>query len=304
MLGIAAHGRHGVLEEERRAGQPFRADVVLQLHVHRAAARDDLAETVDYASLAARVRDVLSGEPCDLIETVASRVAAASLAQDRRVAAVDVTIHKPEAPVGVRFDDVAVSLHRTRDDVAVEESPVEPVVSVLGLGANLGQPEQTLTSALDALAATAGITPVAVSPAVESAPVGGPAQPRFLNAVAVVRTALSARALLHACQDVERAHGRQRTVRWGPRTLDIDVVSYADLVARTADLELPHPRAAERAFVLQPWLAVEPGAVLATSSGPTSVERLLAGLDPPAGSVVQRSDIQLVRETGPWASPG
>ncbi len=302
LLGLTAHGRHGVLDEERRTGQTFLADVVLQLSVQRAAARDDLRETVDYASLAARVHDVLAGQPCALIETVASRVAAVALGHDERVAAVEVTIHKPEAPVGVPFRDVAVTVHRTRDDALLDEAPATPVPAVLGLGANLADPAQVLAGAVAALAAAAGITPRALSPVIETAPVGGPAQPRFLNAVALVSTTLSARALLHLCQDVERAHGRERAVRWGPRTLDVDLVSYGTVVARTPDLELPHPRAAERAFVLQPWLAVDPAATLRTAAGPVAVAGLLADLVLPADALVPRPDVTLARGDGPWVS--
>jgi dihydroneopterin aldolase len=111
LSGIRAHGHHGVLPEERRDGQVFVVDVVLHVDTRPAAASDDLAATVDYAAVATAVTGVVTGEPVDLIETLAQRVADQCLAIDL-VHRVEVTVHKPEAPVGVPFEDVSVSIHR------------------------------------------------------------------------------------------------------------------------------------------------------------------------------------------------
>jgi dihydroneopterin aldolase/2-amino-4-hydroxy-6-hydroxymethyldihydropteridine diphosphokinase len=156
------------------------------------------------------------------------------------------------------------------------DPPAEPVQAVLSLGANLGDRLATLQSALDDLAGYEGIRVTAASPVVETAPVGGPEQPDYLNAVVLVYTALAPLELLAACQQVEHDHGRERHVRWGSRTLDIDVITYDDVVAASTELELPHPRAAERAFVLAPWLAVQPTAVLRVGGDPVPVGDLLA----------------------------
>jgi 2-amino-4-hydroxy-6-hydroxymethyldihydropteridine diphosphokinase len=134
--------------------------------------------------------------------------------------------------------------------------------AVVSLGANLGDRRGTLQSAVDALAATAGVTVVAVSPLVETAPVGGPEQPDYLNAVVLLDTVLEPRDLLAVCQRIERDHGRERAVRWGARTLDLDLVTFEGVACTDDDLELPHPRAAQRAFVLVPWSAIDPGALL------------------------------------------
>ena len=111
LRGVRAHGRHGVLPEERENGQEFVVDAVLKLDTRMAAASDDLADTVDYGSLAQRLADVVTGEPCDLIETLAHRLAEVCLA-DPRVFEVEVTVHKPQAPIAVPFDDVAVTVVR------------------------------------------------------------------------------------------------------------------------------------------------------------------------------------------------
>jgi len=113
LRGLRAHGRHGVLAFEREHGQEFRVDVELEVDTRAAAARDDLTETVDYGAVADELVEVITGEPVNLIETLADRLAAVCLAHDQ-VRAVTVEVHKPHAPVGHRFDDVTVRIHRER----------------------------------------------------------------------------------------------------------------------------------------------------------------------------------------------
>jgi dihydroneopterin aldolase len=111
--GIEAFGHHGVYAEERAAGQPFVVDVVLSLDLAPAAASDDVADTVHYGELAQQVVAAVSGDPVDLVETLAQRIADLALAYPS-VEEVEVTVHKPEAPVGVPFEDVAVTIVRSR----------------------------------------------------------------------------------------------------------------------------------------------------------------------------------------------
>lgn len=111
LRGLRAHGRHGVLAHERRDGQLFVVDVALDIDLRPAGASDDLNDTVDYGSLAKRLQAVVTGEPVDLLETLAERLAAVCLS-DARVRAVDVVVHKPQAPVEVPVDDVVVSIRR------------------------------------------------------------------------------------------------------------------------------------------------------------------------------------------------
>jgi dihydroneopterin aldolase len=113
LRGLRVRGYHGVLSEERRDGQLFGIDVVLETDVSAAADADDLALTVDYALVARQVERIVAGDPVDLLETLAIRIAAACLAH-RGVTAVEVTVHKPSAPIGVPFDDIAVTVRRTR----------------------------------------------------------------------------------------------------------------------------------------------------------------------------------------------
>ena len=140
--------------------------------------------------------------------------------------------------------------------------PDEPVGVVLALGSNVGASHETLRQAVLDLGAVPGLEVTAVAPLARTGAVGGPEQPDYLNTIVLARTSLSPRALLHACQRIELAHGREREVRWGPRTVDIDLITYGSLQAVADDLELPHPRAHQRAFVLEPWAQVDPLAEL------------------------------------------
>ena len=271
LAGVRARGFHGVLAEEKRDGQEFVVDVELSLDLAPAGTRDDLTRTVNYAEVGADVVARIEGPTLDLIETLAEQIAGDALARPG-VRAVEVTVHKPEAPVGVPFGDVAVTLTRTRaEDV------------VIALGANLGDPVATLEAAIAELAGV--LDGVRRAPFVTTDPVGPPDQPRYTNTVVVGTTALGPEELLAALHAVEARHGRVRDVRWGARTLDLDLVQYGD-PARERDvtssdgaLLLPHPRAHERAFVLHPWSRVAPEALLRVDGTPTPVSELLAGID-------------------------
>jgi 2-amino-4-hydroxy-6-hydroxymethyldihydropteridine diphosphokinase len=140
----------------------------------------------------------------------------------------------------------------------------EPVTAFLGLGANVGDRLETITSCLFVLDDVDGIAVEDVSAVYETAPWGVEDQDPFLNAVVRVRTTLSARALLEDCHRTEAAFGRDRDAeqRWGPRPLDIDLLLYGDEVIDEPDLVVPHPRIAERAFVLVPLMEVFPGGTL------------------------------------------
>jgi 7,8-dihydroneopterin aldolase/epimerase/oxygenase len=117
LTGLRVHGRHGVFEHERRDGQDFVVDLTVWLDLAPAGRSDDLADTLDYGALAATAAEIVSGPPCDLIEAVATRIADAVLAAPdyRPVRAVEVTVHKPSAPIPLTFADVAVVLRRERE---------------------------------------------------------------------------------------------------------------------------------------------------------------------------------------------
>ena len=142
----------------------------------------------------------------------------------------------------------------------------ESVRAVLAIGGNLGKRRKTIRSGLKALAATKGISGVICSPLVESAAVTqdgvDETKPAYLNGVVQIETTLKPKELLTEIRRIESEHGRIRLERWGSRTLDIDIITYGDVLKSGKDLTIPHPRAFERAFVLVPWSLLDPQAVL------------------------------------------
>lgn len=434
LTGLSARGYHGILPSERQEGQLFSVDLVLDLGQRGtavAAQTDSLDDAVDYSVIAGQVIELIEGEPVNLIETLAERVADVALAH-HRVRSVRVTVHKPQAPLTVAFDDVAVSIRRTadteweddgaraaaapapaaaaaaqaavppaplpsaedeaaaaaglpegaedrtddeaaddsegagagddeqvpsdselqesrlaaaalvatpvaaptggaaaaaaafaaasaaadeseratgtdgaepadateeQDDAEAEEPPAfeiapqdeaapeaeqpeeaEPQVDpldarpegrpaevVIALGGNVGGVVPALRQAVAALRETEGIEVTAVAPLARTQALTDPGaapQPDYLNTVVLARTSLAPREVLDLCHQLEDAAGRVRTEHWGPRTLDADLVDYEGVTSDDAELTLPHPRAAERAFVLVPWSQADPFAEL------------------------------------------
>ena len=208
LSGLRVRGRHGVYDVERRDGQDFLVDATLWLDSRPAAASDDLADTVDYGVLAERIAAVVGGEPVNLIETLAARLAELCM---RRRAGGRGRGHRAQAAGPDR-----PRVRRRRGDRAA----VPPVSrAVLSIGSNLGDRLAHLRSVVAAL------DPVAVSSVYETAPWGGVEQDDYLNAVVVVEDAgTDAYGWLGRAHELEAAAGRVRDVRWGPRTLDVDVI--------------------------------------------------------------------------------
>ena len=312
LTGLSAVGHHGVFDFERNGSQVFTADISLHLDTRKAAATDDVQYTVDYSVISNRAIEILSGTPVCLIETLAERLADMAL-QSPLVKSVDVTVHKPMAPVGHVITDVALTIHRDRDAqrvAALEKAPVEdaaevevpaesgptpaeiPVLSVdadepesdeageektareviLGLGSNLGDGPRILSTAVAALMEVWGLEIDDVSPLVTSRPVLAPGQapqPNYVNAVVSAHTVLSPHELLAATSSIEDQLGRKRGEKWAARTADIDIITVEGVELADPDLQLPHPRAHERAFVLYPWYMLDQDAVL-TPGGPVA----------------------------------
>jgi len=154
----------------------------------------------------------------------------------------------------------------------------------IGLGANLENPRRQVERAVDELQALSETCLAAVSPCYRTAPVGPADQPDFVNAVAHLETRLSPLRLLSALQHIERRHGRIRTgQRWGPRTLDLDILLFGDGLLDLPGLRVPHPHMHERAFVLVPLADIAPGELVIPGHGPLSA--LLAGLEETAGTM-------------------
>jgi 2-amino-4-hydroxy-6-hydroxymethyldihydropteridine diphosphokinase len=134
--------------------------------------------------------------------------------------------------------------------------------AVISLGANVGDPKANLDLAVALLREATEV--ISVSNYLQTKPVGGPEQPDYLNAVAIVESDLPAKDLLALLNGIETAMGRTREIHWGPRVIDLDLIQYGGLLVKDEKLTLPHPRAHERRFVLAPWFEIEPEAILLT----------------------------------------
>ena len=247
--GIVVPTVVGVLDHERTAAQPIRIDLDLHVDTHEAGVSDDLADTADYGDVVERVADVVREAKDVLLERLAARIADHVL-EIRRVEAVDVTVTKLRPPIPEVVDTTGIRISRRRTE-PVSTTSNEAIVA---LGSNLGDRESYLRLAVRSLP---GVR--AMSRVFETDPVGGPdGQGAFLNMVVVLDTDLDPYALLRRCRRIEAEAYRQRVVHWGPRTLDVDLLFYGDVRIDDPALTVPHPRYAERRFVLAPLSDVAP----------------------------------------------
>lgn len=241
----------GALPHEREFAQPLRIDLALDVDLRDAGRSDELGDTVDYGELAGRVATAVRESKDVLLERVADRVAEVVVGFDR-VEAVEVVVTKLRPPIPEALASAAVRIRRTRGEFEV--APRSSHRAIVALGSNLGDRAAYLRFAIGELSPV-----VDVSQVFETDPVGGPGgQDAYLNMVAAVDTTLDPFAFARRCQRIEGEALRQRTVRWGPRTLDVDVLFYDDVSIRSPELTIPHPRFAERRFVLAPLAEVAP----------------------------------------------
>jgi 2-amino-4-hydroxy-6-hydroxymethyldihydropteridine diphosphokinase len=145
--------------------------------------------------------------------------------------------------------------------------------AVIALGANIGNPKEQMDLAVAMLRESTEF--IALSSYYTTKPVGGPEQPDYINAVCIIESELPALDLLSLLHGIEKSLGRERNEKWGPRTIDLDLIQYGNLLSKADELELPHPRAFERRFVLEPWHEIEPDAILLTHG---KISELLAHL--------------------------
>ena len=279
---IRVSGTIGVLAEEQQRAQPFQVDLVLEVDIAEAGQSDALEHSVDYAKPVAIAHRIISRERHQLLERVATRIAEDILLL-HGVEAVEVTVRKLKVPVP---EDVGSSAVRIRRERVARFRPARHwSTAYLALGSNLGDRRAQLRQAIERLGfeeAGEGLRVTAVSGVYETDPVGGPEdQGPYLNLVAEVETTLDPFQLLERCLATEAAGGRVRSLRWGPRTIDVDVLLYGDVRIEAPELTLPHPRMWERRFVLEPLNDLAPERLSKDWSErlPTSGVRRVEGLD-------------------------
>ncbi len=249
--GLRATTIVGALPHEREIAQPLGIDLHLDVDLRDAGSSDELGDTVHYGLVAERVVACVEESKDVLLERLVARIADEVLAFDR-VDAVEVTLTKLRPPIPVDAVSTSVTIRRTRSEATMP--PATSHRALVALGSNLGDRQGYLRLAVARLGHV-----VAQSQVYETAPVGGPGgQDPYLNMVVEVETSLDPFALLRRCQLIEAEAMRQRVVRWGPRTLDVDIIFFDDMRIVSDELTVPHPRHAERRFVLAPLSDIAP----------------------------------------------
>lgn len=243
--GLEVSACHGVLAEEKVNPQPFIFDAELYTDFYSAAKNDDLDATVNYVKACDILVETATEKSYNLIETLAY-MGVYALFEGLNLKKLSLTVYKPHAPITHKFNTVGVTVTAEKERV------------YLSLGSSMGDKKGYLDTAIKMLAETRGITVKKVSSYIGTEPYGGVAQNGFLNCAAEIETYLTPRQLLEEIHRIEAACGRVRTVRWGDRTLDIDIIFFGRKTVWEEDLQIPHPEYFKRAFVLEPLNEIAP----------------------------------------------
>jgi dihydroneopterin aldolase / 2-amino-4-hydroxy-6-hydroxymethyldihydropteridine diphosphokinase len=242
---LEVYGYHGVNEEEKRMGQRFLISVELDLDLREAGKSDDLNKTVNYAELCHGLEREFLTEKYDLIEKCAEMLAEYILVNYQSVHKVKLMIKKPWAPIGKPLDFAAVEVERHWH------------TAYIGLGSNIGDREANLKEAITAMdSCTTRV--VKISELYSTKPVGYLEQEDFLNCALEIKTLLTPRELIRFLLQIEKELKRERIIKWGPRTIDLDVLLYDDSITSLEEIIIPHPRMHERLFVLKPLSDIAP----------------------------------------------
>ena len=235
LTGVRAVGKHGVLDFEHERAQTFVVDATLFLDLAPAGHSDDLHDTVDYGAIAKGIVAIIEGDHVDLIEKLADRIASMIL-EYPAVARTQVTVHKPSAPIVVPFDDVSVTVERSRETASAASQVHHAIIA---MGGNQGDVVATLRDAVRSIDGLASTQVTGISPLYRTDAWGMPdGTPDFYNAVVSVTTKLSAMELLRGLQRIEAEHGRVRTDHWTSRTLDLDIIDFDGQSSDDPDLTL------------------------------------------------------------------
>ncbi len=239
-------GYHGVYDYERGEGQRFLFTARLFLDLDRPGESDELEDTVDYGAVTAFLSAYLKEHPFKLLEAATAKAIEETMLQFPMLEGMELTLQKPEAPIGEPFETVSVTRQMAWHEVYI------------GLGSNMGDKKAYISRAVSAMKENKLCRDIVVSKLVETKPYGGVKQDDYLNGVLCMRTLLSPDKLLGYLQSLENEAGRERMEHWGPRTLDLDILFFDDLVLDGEKLTIPHPDMQNRLFVLQPFDEIAP----------------------------------------------
>lgn len=239
-------GFHGAIPEEKVLGQKFVLSFELDVDLRQAGKNDDLTKTVHYGELAQKVEEEFTKTSYDLIEKAAEEICEFVLLNYPLVKKVKLLLKKPWAPTRKHVEYVAVEIERKWNKVYI------------AAGSNLGNKEETLKEAIYKIDKRKDCVVTKVSNFYTTDPVGYEDQDQFVNCVFEINTLQTPSELMDTLLEVEKDFKRERIIRWGPRTLDLDIIFYNDIISYDEHILIPHPRAHERQFVMKPMCDINP----------------------------------------------
>ena len=244
--GINLSARHGVLGHEKINPQQFIIDIAFDYDASAAIDADDIEKAVNYSQVIKLAYDICKNNTFNLIEKLSHEIAFNLAESFPAIEDVHVSVHKPQAPVQLPFEDIIVT------------SEIQRLKAVLSLGSSEGDKRANLEGAITALRGVRGIKVLKVSDFITTAPYGGVAKGEFLNCALVAECLLTPNQLLEVINKIEGDFHRERTERWGDRTLDIDIVFFGNKIIAQEGLIIPHYDYFNRDFVLTPIKQIAP----------------------------------------------
>mgnify|MGYP003371329280 CR=1 FL=1 len=240
---------HGVFKEEKFLGQKFIISVEMTTDTREAGKTGNLNASTHYGFVADDIEKIFTGESFDLIETCAEKIAEMILTKYPLISEIKVTVKKPWAPIRKHFDFVAVEITRKWHTV------------YLSLGTNMGDKKKNLLAAIEKIGKLENTKVTSQSTILETEPFGYTEQDMFLNACIEIKTLFTPQELLEKLLNIELEMGRVRTIKWGPRIIDIDILFFDDEIIQDKNLAVPHPWISERMFVLEPLCEIAPNLI-------------------------------------------
>lgn len=246
ITNLEVFGHHGVFKEENVLGQKFLVSVMLYADLSKASFSDELSGSVNYGEVCHFIKNEMEKYTFKLIESLTEHLARELLLHFPRVEKIRLELKKPWAPILLPLETVSVVMERGWHRV------------FLSIGSNLGDKENNLNQAIKLLNGDELCSVVQKSSFLDTKPVGGVEQDDFLNAALELKTLRTPEELLELISQIETELKRVRTIHWGPRTIDLDILFFDQEVIRTSDLTIPHPEIRNREFVLEPMCEIAP----------------------------------------------
>ncbi|MEY8000570.1 2-amino-4-hydroxy-6-hydroxymethyldihydropteridine diphosphokinase [Clostridium sp. Mt-5] len=243
---LEVYAYHGVNQAEKDMGQRFLISLKIFMDLSEAAKEDDLNKTLNYADLCCQIEDEFKREKYNLIERAAESLASFILKKYEIVNRVIVKVKKPWAPIGKSLKWAGVEIDRCWHKAYV------------AVGSNVGNREENIKNAMDIINSSACNKVIKISRLYNTKPVGYLDQDDFLNGALEIKTLMNPETLMDFLLEIENKLKRKRTIKWGPRTMDLDIILYDDLILSQERIVVPHPRMQERLFVLKPLSDIAP----------------------------------------------